>query len=438
MSHADLNDSLQGIPISDISIYRPRPTRRSFVERAKLEQQDVCNQKIWVSVHSFIYLAIALLTIILLKQKDNILDKFYAADNGSNYQCCYCAWIAQKGTQNDGKEIEYSYCDQEYVKYDDPDVCKIDDHDYCTDINISSILHNYSTNFGENKVSTTSTIFFIPFPKWYLYYGILGLLLVTLYSVFICIATFKYNIRLSSLLFVGNIVVSIQCYYNLIKAYQYTYTPYNDGCPDLDAKEACYQNVVSRVVSEVLTVMVTFFTIYFIYPVVFYLFGCCIKRCPGGYRCSVIQSYIERLLLYIGVVLGLVFVIICFVVLIIVVVNTEKFEMMGGVTQNIEKWLCIIVGIILLVFSLDVFCLRHCRRRAILMIKARKIPKWKDAIVDIDEYDEWDEFEEIDDGHGEHNMEQCGITELSPRNVKSRNISAGVKRRSKPNSPLIE
>ena len=136
MSDSDMRDSFQEIATSDISIDRPEPTQRSLAEKAQVEQKDVCYQKIWVSVHSSIFLMIALQTIVLLKLKDEILDKFYAAastdGNNAYYQCCYCAWIAQTGTQNDGKVIEYSYCNQEYVEYDDADVCIIDGNKYCT------------------------------------------------------------------------------------------------------------------------------------------------------------------------------------------------------------------------------------------------------------------------------------------------------------------
>lgn len=417
---SDLHDSLQGVAVSDISIYRSRPTRRSFAEKAEQEYKDVFYQKIWVIVHSLIFLLVALETIFLLSKKNDILEKFYGESHNGYYQCCYCSWIAIQQSQNDKKEIEYSYCDQHWKSYDSSKVCDINQTKYCN----ANTLNDLFGLTNDNKVSTTSTFLFYPFPKSYLYYGILGLSLVFLYAAFICIATFKYNIRLSSLLFVGNIVVAIQCYYNYIKAYQYTYTKYNMDCENENlgdlALKACYQNVVSRFLSQLLSVMVTFFMIYFIYPVVFYVFGCCTKRCSWGYKCSVIQSYIERFLLYVGVIGGLCFVLLSFIVLIIVIQDTKKFEMMKERgSQYIEKWLCIITGIILLICSLDVFCLPHCRRRAILMIKARKIPKWKDAVLDIDEFQQYQMDESVD------------MTELPSKTIIS-------KSKKNPNSPLLE
>ena len=398
---SNVTDSFDGCATSDISIYQIRPTRRSFAEKRKKEHHDVYLQKIWVSIHSFIFILIALEIIFLLQNKQNLLKEFYSPYQDDYYQCCYCAWIAVIGEQNDGREIEYSYCHRNYKKFDNPTVCDIGGDDYC---NFNMIDNN------NNKVSTTSQILFIPFPKSYLYYGIVGLILVILYCSFICMATFKYNIRLSYILFVGNIVIGIQCYYNYIKVYQYTFTNYNQTCinpdfpSDSNTKQACYQNIVNSFISTILTWMVGFFMIYFIYPLVFYIFGCFIKRCPRAYTCSVIQSWIERILLYIGVIGGLFSIFFSFIVLLIVIYKTDKFDIMqhtfnNGLPHNFEEYLTIIISIILLITSLSVFFLPHCRSRCKLIIRATKIPKWKETIIDIqnDQYDEIDDFNDISD-----------------------------------------
>ena len=132
MSHSDLHDSLQGVAVSDISIYKARPTRRSFAEKAQQEYKDVFYQKIWVIVHSLIFLLISIETIYLLSKKDDILKDFYQANDDQYYQCCYCSWIAREQVDNDHKEIEYSYCDQNWKDYDNLlNVCYINDTDYC-------------------------------------------------------------------------------------------------------------------------------------------------------------------------------------------------------------------------------------------------------------------------------------------------------------------
>ena len=130
---------------------------------------------------------------------------------------------------------------------------------------------------------------------------------------------------------------------------------------------------------------------YFIYPIVFYIFSCCIKRCALGYQCSIIQSYIERFLLYIGVCGGLCGILFCFVILILMIARDNKFNIVNWMNEDnddLERVWCMIIGTILLICSLSVFCLPHCRKRCGLMIRVKKILKWRDVIMD----EERDEF----------------------------------------------
>eukprot|EP01084_Bolivina_argentea_P172229 298355_1 len=414
---SDVNDSFEAIPDSDLSIYKVKPTKRSIVEKIEQEAKDIKYQKIWVAFHTIIFILIAFQTLYLCNKKVSQLSEFY----DTQYQCCYCAWIARNGEFNDNKEIEYSHCKQEYNKaYNTPEICTINDTEYCLGNSINLLKRDRS-------VSTTSTILFIRFPKSYIYYGILGMVLVILYSLFVIIATFKYMIRLSSLLFVGNIVIAIQLYYNYIKAYQYTKFSYNAMCSNTPLpanglyEQSCYENTVGRFTSTLLNIMVNFFMVYFVYPIVFYILSCFIKRCSYGYKCAVMQSYVERLLLYVGVIGGLISVVLCFIVLMLVVNRTDNNEFILNLAG--ERYLCIVIGVTLFITSISVFCLPHCRARCELMIRARNIPKWKDAILNDDEFDTLEEANER-----RSSIEQS----VDMTEIKSNTMNT------KPHSPLLE
>eukprot|EP01084_Bolivina_argentea_P116451 206914_1 len=238
-------------------------------------------QKIWCASHSIIWLLTTIITIPFLIQKQYEINEFY-----DKSQCCYCLWAGhQEDISMTGQhKIEWSPCiniELQYVskpnKHNAQAVCINDNNiGFC---NVTNPIIVYANDILDNiigehhdKFSTTSSIFGIRFHKWYVYYGIISIICVIIFGIILWISLY-YKAILSEKLFIGNMMLTINCYYSYIKLYQYSkkYYGLNSNCPQPipifknNQINSCYESVLDPIYEDVLGVNVIYLTLYFIY-----------------------------------------------------------------------------------------------------------------------------------------------------------------------------
>ena len=131
------------------------------------------------------------------------------------------------------------------------------------------------------------------FKKWYPYYGYLSLFSVVIFVILVSLAL-RTEAKLSERLFIGNMMLTMICYYSYIKLYQFKRTRYyydnmdadvdNDICPDAVPQfiqfegPQCYQSVLIPIINDyVLRANVIYIVIYLCFCLLDFLRKACAK-----------------------------------------------------------------------------------------------------------------------------------------------------------------
>lgn len=147
---------------------------------------------------------------------------------------------------------------------------------------------------------------FYQFNKYYPYYGYISLISVLIFVLLISCAL-RTKAQLSERLFIGNMMLTMICYYSYIKLYQYRRKEYlyqddgdgdNDICPqpvptafEQFHGPECYQSELAPWINDyILRVNVGYLLLYLCYCVIDFLRKTC-SKCTG-YKINACASFI--------------------------------------------------------------------------------------------------------------------------------------------------
>lgn len=165
----------------DMSIRRDNKiSGQSVATNNKASPTQLNYQKWWLLFHALIWFCVCSIAIVMLKIKQDEINKFY-----DQSQCCYCLWAGHNDNVTSDYKIEWSPCEQyldsklqhtnlPYSEFTDLNnansVCDINGTTYCTSENSTAnytVQSNDIFEHTDDKFSTTSTIIYLQFTKWY-------------------------------------------------------------------------------------------------------------------------------------------------------------------------------------------------------------------------------------------------------------------------------